>query len=138
MSKFLILTAVLVLAPAPLIASDRWQPDEAARIVSGLLDTLNYISEQSASAEMQPDGVKSKAVHAALVDIRSMIEELERLELALSVGRGKIQTMASYRRISNLRDSVEDYARGAEISEDLRNEANDARRLLRRLDLMYF
>ena len=120
------------------MARDAWQMDEALRVVDGLLKSLNQIVEMSADEQIQPDGVKSKNAHAALVDIRFMVEELERLDLALSSGKSRIQTLAQYQRISNLRYSVRDYSRDTQIAEDVRSEAEFAGDLLRKLDLIYF
>ena len=109
MKKLLAIALTCFLLPAPVMARDPWQPDQALGIVSALLKSLNQIVEMSRDDQMQPDAVKSKKAHAALVDIRFMVDELERLDLALSAGKSKIQTLAQYQKISNLRYSVQDY-----------------------------
>lgn len=138
MRKILACVLICSLLPASVMARDAWQMDEALRVVDGLLKSLNQIVEMSADEQIQPDGVKSKNAHAALVDIRFMVEELERLDLALSSGKSRIQTLAQYQRISNLRYSVRDYSRDTQIAEDVRSEAEFAGDLLRKLDLIYF
>ncbi|MFC1680701.1 hypothetical protein ACFL1S_02760 [Pseudomonadota bacterium] len=138
MKKLVAIALTCWLLPAAVMARDSWQSDEAIRVVSALLQSLNQIVEMSADDQMQPDAVQSKNAHAALVDIRFMVEELERLDLALSAGKSKIQTLARYQKISNLRYSVQDYSRDTEIPEDVRNEAQVATDLLRKLDLIYF
>lgn len=125
------------LLPASLMARSAWDPNLAAGVVDELLGSLSRIVEISQDEEMQPDAVMSKNARAALVDIRFLIGELERLHLALSAGKNKAQTFASYQRISNLRYSVRDYASGTEISEEVRREAETAGSLMRELDLIY-
>lgn len=125
------------LLPVPLLARSAWDPGLAAGVVDELLGSLNRVVELSEDEEMQPDAVMSKNAHAALVDIRFIIGELERLHVALSAGKNKAQTFARYQRISNLRYSVRDYAGNTEISEDVRREAQVAGGLLRELDLIY-
>jgi hypothetical protein len=120
------------------MARDPWDSSLAAGVVDELLQSLNLVIEMSADEGMQPDAVMSKNAHGARVDIQFLIEELERLHLALSAGKNKAQTFAKYRKVSNLRFSVQDYSRETEISEDVRHEANVARELLRELDLIYF
>ena len=137
MKKILVFAVGCCLLPALVMAKDVWQSDEAIGIVHELLESLNLIVEMSDEEQMQPDAVQSKNAHAALVDIRFLIDELEKMDLALAVGRGKAQTFAQYKKISNLRYSVRDYARDTEISEEIRVLAAAARRLLRKLDLMY-
>ena len=127
------------LLPAALMARTAWDPDAAAAAVTELIGSMNRIVDISENDRtMQPDAVMSKNAHAALVDIRFMIEELEQLYLALTAGRNKAQTFARYQRVSNLRDSVRDYAAEAELSEAVQTEARTSRRLLRELDLIYF
>lgn len=138
MKKLVAIALTCWLLPASVMARDSWQSDEAIGVVSALLQSLNQIVEMTDDDQMQPDAVQSKNAHAALVDIRFMVEELQRLDLALSAGKSKFQTLARYQKISNLRYSVQDYSRDTEIPEDVRNEAQVATDLLRKLDLLYF
>ena len=126
------------LLPVSLTARTAWDPGLAAGVVEELLGSLTHVVELSEQDdEMQPDAVMSKNAHAALVDIRFVIEELEQLHLLLSGGRNKAQTYANYQRVSNLRDSISGYAAEAEISEDVRIESRTTQRLMRELDLIY-
>lgn len=138
MRKILACVLICSFLPASVMARDPWDSSLAAGVVDELLQSLNLVIEMSADEGMQPDAVMSKNAHGARVDIQFLIEELERLHLALSAGKNKAQTFAKYRKVSNLRFSVQDYSRETEISEDVRHEANVARELLRELDLIYF
>ena len=103
-----------------------------------MLESLNRIVDMSGGEGVrQPDAVQNKNAQAALVDIRVLVEEVERLDLALTAGNSKAQTFAQYQRISNLRYSVRDYAREIEIREDILGEVEAAGKLLHELDLMY-
>jgi len=106
-------------------------------VVAMLSGKLNEIVDISAAGEGQSDAVKSKNSHAALVDLNILIEELGRLDLVLAAGKNKAQTFAQYQKISNLRYSVQTYARDTEIPDDIREIAEEAKKLLRKLDLMY-
>lgn len=125
------------LLPVSVVAQTGWSQHEAMEVVAMLSGKLNEIVDISAAGEGQPDAVRSKNSHAALVDLNILIEELGRLDLALAAGKNKAQTFAQYQRISNLRYSVQTYARDMEIPESIREKAEGARKLLRKLDLMY-
>ena len=138
MKKILGLAVACCLLPALVMADDAWQREEAIGIVNDLRASLNKIVDAPWGESAQQVGVQSKKTQAALVDIRFLIEELERLDLALTAGSGKAQTYARYKKISNIRYSITDYTRDSEFHEDARNEAEVARHLMRKLDLMYF
>lgn len=125
------------LLPVSVAAQTGWSQDEAMGIVARLSGELNEIVDMSATGGGQSDTVKSKNSHAALVDLNILIEELGRLDLLLAAGENRAQTFAQYQKISNLRYSVQTYARDMEIPESIREKAEGARKLLRKLDLMY-
>ena len=125
------------LLPVSVAAQTGWSQDEAMEIVARLSGKLHGIVDMSATGGGQSDAVRSKNSHAALVDLNILIEELGRLDLALAAGKNKAQTFAQYQKISNLRYSVQTYARDMEIPDDIREKAEGARKLLRKLDLMY-
>lgn len=137
MNKIPGLALILCLLSAAASAQTGWNQDEAIGIVGELRESLDRIVAASSEGAEQPDAVQSKNSQAALVDIKVLIEELERLDLALAAGNGKVQTLARYQRISNLRYSVRDYAQDLEIRDEVRSEAEAAGNLLRELDLMY-
>ena len=126
-----------LLCSIPLLAHAQWKGEAAAGIAQALTVNVGELIAAAESGVAPADAVQSKNVQAAIVDLKTMRDELERLDLALAAGRNKVQTFAIYQNISNLRASVRDYAEDVAVSEPLREKADETRRLLRELDLQY-
>ena len=114
-----------------------WSQNAASDVVTELLDGVNELVALSGEGGGQSDAVRNKFSHGALVDLRILVDELDRLSVALSAGKNKAQTFAQYRKISNLRDSIRDYVQDVEIPETIKAKAETAGELLRTLDVMY-
>ena len=132
--KSLLLVCALSAAVA---VQAEWSQDSAAAVVAKLLDGVNELVALSGDGGGQSDAVRNKFSHAALVDLKILVEELDRLDLALAAGKGKAQTFAQYRRVSNLRDSIRDYVQDVEIPDAIKAKADAAGELMRSLDIMY-
>lgn len=132
--KSLLLACVLSAAFA---VQAEWSQDSAADVVATLLDGVNELVALSGEGGGQSDAVRNKFSHAALVDLKILVEELGRLDVALAAGKGKAQTFAQYQRVANLRDSIRDYVKDVEIPDTIKAKAEAAGDLLRTLDVMY-